>query len=89
LITKRKHITVEIGSPCKVAVVIYVTYWTAIQIFIFCVLLHLNRYNYNLHFYIVGAILLTCTTVEYIAECLGNYFVAQRITRPNCELIIQ
>jgi hypothetical protein len=67
-ITEGKHIALEIGSPCKVAVIIYLTYWTTIQIFIFCILFHLNCYNYKLHFHTVGAILLTCTTAEYTVE---------------------
>jgi hypothetical protein len=63
-----KHLAIEIGSLCKVAVVIDLTYYTSIQKFDFCVLNHLNRYNYNLHFHTIGTILLTCTTKGNIAE---------------------
>jgi hypothetical protein len=42
---KGKHIAVEIGSLCKVAVVIDLTCCIAIQKFDFRFLDHLNRYN--------------------------------------------
>lgn len=56
LITKGKHIVVEMGNPCKVAIAIDLTWCIAIQKFDFLVLDHLNCYNYNLHFHTIGAI---------------------------------
>lgn len=58
------------------AIIIDLTYYTAIQKFDFHIFHHLNRYNYNLQFHIVDAVILNCIIAEYITKWLENYFEA-------------
>jgi hypothetical protein len=68
LITEGKYIAVEFGCLCKVAIIIDLTYYTTIQKFDLRVFHHLNRYNYNLQFHTVDAVILNCTIAEYITK---------------------